>query len=91
MVRVTILLYFLDLTVGNQPHLWNKTSLQCLQQLEKQRLALVNECERKELGKRLQQGQGDGPRDITSQDLFSPVKNKNVSFGNVKQVLPTLD
>lgn len=67
---------------GNQPHLWNKTSLQCLQQLEQQRLALINECERKELGKRLQQAQGNGPKNINSQDLFSPNKDTTVTAGH---------
>lgn len=66
---------------GNQPHLWNKTSLQCLQQLEKQRLALTNECERKELGKRLQQAQVNGPKNIDSQDLFSPIKDITMTSG----------
>lgn len=60
---------------GNQPHLWNRTSLQCLQEFELQRLEIQNECERKESSKlRLHQQQQPPPKDLSARSLFSPVK-----------------
>ncbi|XP_066930052.1 nucleoporin NDC1-like [Clytia hemisphaerica] len=67
---------------GNQPHLWNKSSLQCLQEFEKQRMSIQNECEHKEMGKRQQQQQLPAPKNLASQELFSPVKNATTSVSS---------
>ena len=70
----------LDYFLGNQPHLWNRTSLQCLQEFEKQRIEIQNECERKESGKiRLQHQQQPTPKNLSAQSLFSPVKTADSS------------
>lgn len=57
---------------GNQPHSWNKTSLQCLQMLQDQRMSIANEYERKELSKRVHVSRASSPRNVGQQELFSP-------------------
>ena len=86
-----LLWVFLNCYTGNQPHLWNRTSLQCLQEFEKQRIEIQNECERKESGKlRLQHQQQPTPKSLSAQSLFSPVKTTTVDSTNqsiVKKLL----